>query len=265
MSSMPSIERKRFAGNVVIVTGAAMGIGRGVAAGFARDGASVYGLDIDAGALERVRRELAQVPGNFVPIVADVSKPAEVSRSIETVRTRSGRIDVLVNNAGINMGKRIEELEIGDWDRVFDTNLKSVYLMSKAAWPTFMAQGSGSIVNVASIMGKAGGVTAPAYCSTKAAMLMLSRCLAKDGARHGIRVNCVCPGYIDTPIMERVLQATPDPARARQELEARMPLGRLGTPDDVAAGILFLASADAAYVSGTELTIDGAVTATQID
>jgi len=114
-------------------------------------------------------------------------------------------------------------------------------------------------------MGQVGGVGAPAYCSTKAALIMLSRCLAKDGAASGIRVNCICPGYIDTPIMDRVLDAMPDPAQARAELVQRMPLARLGSPQDIAAGALFLASEEAAYISGIELTIDGAVTATQID
>jgi NAD(P)-dependent dehydrogenase (short-subunit alcohol dehydrogenase family) len=260
-----SEQRRRFAGNVVIVTGAANGIGRGVAAAFVSEGGAVYGLDLDGEGLQRVQRELHGSAGEFSAITADISRPEDISRAVAAVLAQAGRVDVLVNNAGINMGKRIDELESKDWDRVFDTNLKSVFLMCKAVWPAFTSRRSGTIVNVASVMGKVGGVGAPAYCSTKAAILMLTRCLAKDGARHGIRVNSVCPGYIDTPIMERVLQESADPLLARRELEARMPFGRLGTPGDIAAGILFLASADAAYVSGAELTIDGAVTATQID
>ena len=258
-------QRRRFAGKIVVVTGAANGIGRGVATAFVREGCTAYGIDIDVDGMQRVQRELSGSAGKFVPVTADVSQPADISRAVATILADAGSIDVLVNNAGINMGKRIADLETGDWDRVFDTNLKSVYLMCKAVWPGFQSRRSGIIVNVASIMGKVGGIGAPAYCSTKAAILMFSRCLAKDGAAHRIRVNCVCPGYIDTPIMERVLQESADPAAARRELEARMPLGRMGTPEDVAAGILFLASDDAGYVSGTELTIDGAVTATQVD
>jgi len=258
-------QRKRFVGDAAIVTGAAGGIGRAVGAAFVGEGATVYGVDIDAEGLQSLTRELDGGKGRFVAIVADVSQAADISRSVETVLGSADRIDVLVNNAGINMTKRIDELETADWDRVFDTNLKSVYLLCKMLWPTFVSQRCGNIINIASIMGKAGGMSSPAYCSTKAAMLMFSRCLAKDGARHGIRVNCVCPGYIDTPIMDRVFKDAIDPVRARQELEARMPFGRLGTPDDIAASILFLASAEASYVSGIELTIDGAVTATQID
>src|SRR5262249_11027073 len=159
------------------------------------------------------------------------------------------------------MNKRLGDLQIADWDRVFDTNLRSVYLFCKAVWPALQRQKSGVILNIASVMGHAGGVGAPAYCATKAALLMLSRCLAEDGAPHGIRVNCVCPGYIDTPIMDRALQAMADPQGARRELICRMPMGRMGTTGDIAAALLFLASPGASYISGAELTIDGAVTA----
>jgi len=255
----------RFEGRVVTVTGAAHGIGRGVAFAFAREGATVYGIDLDPAGLETTADQIGSGRGRFIGVQADISKPAAISRGIDRVLSESGRADVLVNNAGINMAKRIAELEIPDWDKVFDTNLKSVYLFCKGFWPAFQAQKAGVIVNVSSVMGQVGGVGSPAYCSTKAAIIMLSRCLAKDGAPYGIRVNSVCPGYIDTPIMERALAAMPDPERARRELIGRMPLGRMGSPADIAAGILFLASADAAYISGTELTIDGAVTATQID
>lgn len=256
----------RFEGRVVTVTGAGNGIGRGIAIAFAREGATVYGVDLDSAGLETTRAEVGGMgPGRFIGLNADVSKPEVISRSIEGILRESGRADVLVNNAGINMAKRIAELETSDWDKVFDTNLKSTYLFCKGFWPTFQAQKAGVILNVSSVMGQVGGISSPAYCSTKAAIIMFSRCLAKDGAPYGIRVNSVCPGYIDTPIMERVLQETPDPERARRELIGRMPLGRMGSPADIAAAMLFLASAEAAYISGTELTIDGAVTATQID
>jgi NAD(P)-dependent dehydrogenase (short-subunit alcohol dehydrogenase family) len=256
---------QRFSGQTVIVTGAAHGIGRGIAAGFCREGARVYGLDVDGAGLETAAQGLNSKTKCFHPIVMDVALPAEVEASIKTVRAASDRIDVLVNNAGINMNKRIGELEIADWDRVFDINLKSMYLMSKAVWPILSHQHSGVIVNIASIMGQRGGKTAPAYCSTKAAIIMLTRCLAKDGGPLGIRVNSVCPGYIDTPIMDRMLAEQPDPAAMRREILNRQPLGRLGTPEDIANGVMFLASEQASFISGIELTIDGAVTATQID
>ena len=257
--------QQRFEGRVVVVTGAGSGIGQATALAFASEGAIVYGIDIDHQGLERSARAITVALGRFSAITADVSRPDEIIDSIARIVGDTGRVDALVNNAGINMAKRIDELEISDWNKVFDINLRSVYLFCKAVWPHFVSRSNGAIVNVASVMGQVGGVGSPAYCSTKAGIIMLSRCLAKDGARHGIRVNSVCPGYIDTPIMERALQETLDPLSARREIENRMPLGRMGSAKDVASGILFLSSVDASYISGTELTIDGAVTATQID
>jgi NAD(P)-dependent dehydrogenase (short-subunit alcohol dehydrogenase family) len=260
-----STHANRFDGKVVIVTGAAHGIGQGVATAFAHEGAHVYGMDVDAPGLGATEQALLAAGTRFTSIIADVSVPTDITRSIERIQSEAGRINVLVNNAGINMGKRIAELELSDWERVFNTNLRSAYLMCRAVWAALQAVGSGNIVNMGSVMGQVGGVGAPAYCSSKAALIMLSRCLAKDGAASGIRVNCICPGYIDTPIMDRVLDAMPNPAKARADLVHRMPLRRLGSPRDIAAGVLFLASEEAAYISGIELTIDGAVTATQID
>jgi NAD(P)-dependent dehydrogenase (short-subunit alcohol dehydrogenase family) len=261
----PSAAQRRFQDSVVLVTGAAHGIGRAVATAFVSEGAIVYGLDVDSRGLELTGGALSGQGGRFIGLAADVASADDVARCVEQAMGAARRIDVLVNNAGINMAKRIGELEPADWDRIFDTNLKSVYLMCRAVWPAFERQRYGNIVNVASVMGQVGGVGSPAYCSTKAGIIMLSRCLAKDGARYGIRVNSVCPGYIDTPIMDRALDAMPEPAKARQELQSRMPLGRFGRAEEIGAAILFLASADAGYISGTELTIDGAVTATQID
>jgi len=256
---------QRFNGQVVIVTGAAHGIGRGIAAGFCREGALVHGFDIDADGLKTAADGLNAQHERFFPSVVDVASAADVARSVESIRRSRGTIDVLVNNAGINMNKRIGELEIADWNLVFDTNLKSMYMLCKAVWPVFTQQRAGAIVNISSVMGQVGGKTAPAYCSTKAAIIMLTRCLAKDGAPLGIRVNSVCPGYIDTPILERVLAEQPDPEAMRREILQRQPLGRLGTPEDIAQGVMFLASREAGFISGTELTIDGALTATQID
>jgi NAD(P)-dependent dehydrogenase (short-subunit alcohol dehydrogenase family) len=252
---------QRFLGQTVLVTGAAAGLGRSISEAFCNEGATVYGFDVDTANLATAS---LQMPA-FNSVHADVSDVQQVVQGISRVLHEKGRIDVLVNNAGINMSKRISVLETSDWERVMDVNLKSVYILTRAVWETFRQQGSGSIVNVSSIMGQVGGVGAPAYCSAKAGMIMLSRCLAKDGAPHGIRVNCVCPGYVDTPILDRVFARHTDPVAARAAVVARQPMGRFARPDEISQGVLFLASRDATYISGSELTIDGAFTATQID
>jgi len=254
--------KQRFIGQSVLVTGAAFGIGRAIADAFCSEGATVYGFDVDAAGLAAASSANA---ARFKAVTADVSDGEQVAAGVARALQETGRIDVLVNNAGINMAKRIDVLEVPEWNRVMEVNLKSVYLMTRAVWSTLSQQRNGVIVNVASIMGQVGGVGAPAYCSAKAGMIMLSRCLAKDGAPLGIRVNSVCPGYVDTPIMDRVFSKHPDPEAARAAAIFRQPMGRFARPDEIAKGILFLASSDAAFISGTELTIDGAFTATQID
>jgi NAD(P)-dependent dehydrogenase (short-subunit alcohol dehydrogenase family) len=253
----------RFSGQTVIVTGAAFGIGRAIADAFCAEGATVYGFDVDAAGLSAASTSINT--RSFKSVIADVSQADQVTAGVSTALQATGSIDVLVNNAGINLGKRIDTLEVPDWDRVMDVNLKSVYLMSKAVWGAMSTQRAGAIVNIASIMGQVGGVGAPAYCAGKAAIIMLSRCLAKDGAPLGIRVNSVCPGYVDTPIMDRVFAADPNPEAARAVVISRQPMGRFARPNEIANGVMFLASSEATFISGTELTIDGAVTATQID
>jgi NAD(P)-dependent dehydrogenase (short-subunit alcohol dehydrogenase family) len=253
---------QRFSGKTVLVTGAALGIGRAIADSFCSEGANVYGFDVDDAGLTAAKIANGT---SFNAITSDVSILEQIEAGVSRVLRESGRVDIIINNAGINMAKRLSVLDEVDWDRVMDVNLKSAYLMTKTVWSTLVNQRSGVIVNISSIMGQVGGVGAPAYCAAKAGMIMLSRCIAKDGARYGIRSNCVCPGYVDTPIMDRVFAAQSDPVAARAVVVGKQPLGRFALPDEIARGILFLASSDADYISGSELTIDGAFTATQID
>ena len=163
--------------------------------------------------------------------------------------------------AGIPIVGSVETLTPDQWDTEFDINLKSIYLMSNAVWPHFKAKQSGVILNTASIAGQIGIVQDAAYCASKAAVIMLTRCMAVDGAPDRIRVNCVCPGFIDTPMIEGFFDDQEDPAAARAFATRLHPLGRLGVPADIANGFLFLASDEAEWVTGTALTIDGGLTA----
>ena len=254
-----------FEDKVVIVTGAASGIGLAIAQAFASKGATVCGVDISSAGMSAAAQSSQEMAGEIRAYTADVSSVCDVESSMKSIVRDVEHIDILVNNAGINMDKRIQSLEVDDWDRTFDTNLRSVYLFCKQVWDLFVAQQRGVIVNMSSVMGQQGGVGSPAYCAAKSAIIMLTRCLAKDGASDGIRVNAVCPGYIDTPIMEKVFAEREDPDAARQAVIDLQPMGRMGSGADIASGVLFLASDRASFISGTSLTIDGAVTATQID
>ena len=172
-----------------------------------------------------------------------------------------GGVDVVVNNAGITITGAAHDLTEDDWDRELAINLKSVYLVSKALWPHFLERGGGSIVSTASIAGLWAIPDDAAYCASKAGVIMLTKCLALDGAKAGIRANCVCPGFIQTPMIDGYFSDQADPAAAREFAVGLHPLGRLGDPRDIADGFVYLASDEARWVTGTALTVDGGLTA----
>ncbi len=255
----------QFDNKVVIVTGAASGIGHGIALAFAEEGAIVCGIDINEDALSIAFDGCSGLTGKLTKYVVDVSSELDIVACVEQILSEHNQVDILVNNAGINMNKTIAELTVDDWDNVFNINVKSMYMLCHILWPHFEAQNGGIIINMSSIMGQAGGVGAPAYCASKAAISMLTRCIAKDGAKNGIRINAICPGYIDTPIMQAMFSKENDPEAARQKVIDLQPMGRMGTARDIADAALFLSSDKASFISGVSLTVDGAVTATQID
>jgi NAD(P)-dependent dehydrogenase (short-subunit alcohol dehydrogenase family) len=246
-----------FHGQVAVVTGAASGIGRSVAECFAQAGAGVAMMDRDE---RRGRAVCAQIQAagqtcEFFP--ADVKSEAEVARTIELITARFHGIDHVVNNAGVVLIKEVEECSTAEWDNVFDVNVKSVFLMVKHSLPWLRKSQRASIVNLSSVSGIVAQRGTPAYVASKGAVLMLSKALALDLAASGIRVNCVCPGITDTPLLHSHVQSTIDPARTLLQRTRRVPLARMLSPHEIADAILYLASERASGITGTELIVDG--------
>jgi len=242
---------------VAVVTGAASGIGRGIAEHFAQAGARVAMLDRNQELGRSVCRGI-QAKGHTCEFYAcDVSSEVEVSRTIENISTRFAAITSLINNAGIVLIKEVEHCSVADWDRVFDVNVKSIFLMVKHCLPFLRKAQGASVVNVSSVSGLVAQKGTPAYVASKGAVLMLSKALALDLARDGIRVNCVCPGITDTPMFHAHVDSTSDPERTLQERTRRVPMARMLSPDEIADAVLYLASERASGITGTELVIDG--------
>ena len=250
----------RLVGKNTIITGAASGIGRETAIRFAEEGAAVVCADLNGVGSQAVAHEIAEQGGTAFPVRVDVTDGDDISRLIKESVLACGKIDVLVNNAGVTILGGVAELTEADWQQEIDTNLGSVYRMSRAIWSHFVATGGGAILSTASIAGVLAAPQDAAYVASKAGLIMLTRCMAIDGARDKIRANCICPGFIDTPMFDGFLANQPDPEAARAKATGRTPLGRLGTPRDIANGFVYLASDDATWITGTALIIDGGVT-----
>jgi 3-oxoacyl-[acyl-carrier protein] reductase len=244
----------RFRDQVVVVTGAAVGIGATMAGMFAREGARVAVLDIDVPRLDEVARGITADGAEVLAQRCDVTSPADVGRSVDTVVGRWGRLDVLVNNAGgFYKIASIEEIDHDEWETILRLNLTSVFICSKAVVPLMKRQRRGRIVNMASIAGRTGNIpTAAHYAAAKAGIIGLTRQLAREVATHGILVNAVAPGTTATP---RVLAARPP--EATRALAAAVPIGRLAEPADIAETVLFLASDAARFVTGATLDVNG--------
>jgi len=243
-------------GKVAIITGAATGIGRAASLLFAQEGASVALVDIDAGG-ERVAREIESNGQRALFLRSDLTIAENCREIVDRVAETFGKLDILFNNAGIIVRQSIVDLTETDWDRVMAVNSKSVFLMSKFAVPALRSSGGGVIINTGSGWGLVGGPKAAVYCASKGAVVLLTKSMAIDLGPEGIRVNCLCPGDTDTSMLrEEARQLGENEADILAGGSAR-PLGRIGTPDEVARAALFLASDQSAYVTGTTLVVDG--------
>jgi NAD(P)-dependent dehydrogenase (short-subunit alcohol dehydrogenase family) len=228
-----------------------------MAQAFAAEGGRVVAADID---LAAARTTVAGEP-NSRAVQVDVSKPRSVARMVETTRARLGRLDILCNNAGVSSTTSVVDCEAEEWDRTFAVNVRGVFLGCKYAIPVMIAQGGGVIVNTASVAGLVGLPERAAYCATKGAVITLTKQVAIEYVGQNIRCNCICPGTVDTPWVGRLLAGAKDLKAARRRLVDRQPMGRLGTPEEVAQAALYLASDAAAFVTGTALVIDGGLVA----
>jgi NAD(P)-dependent dehydrogenase (short-subunit alcohol dehydrogenase family) len=241
---------------VALITGAASGIGAACAARFAREGAAIAAFDLQQ-PVEPATWSVAlrAAPAACFHSGLDVRSEADVAAAVADVAKRFGRIDILVNAAGVGGGTLAHELDEADWDRVVDINLKGSFLVSKHVLSVMRAQHAGSIVHVASVEGLEGSATSVAYNASKGGVVIMTKNMAVNYAHEGIRVNCVCPGLIDTPLTEALRQ--PELAHVRNQLESWGAMGRSGRPEEVAAAALFLASDEASFVTGHPLVVDG--------
>ncbi|MEV6032908.1 SDR family NAD(P)-dependent oxidoreductase [Nonomuraea sp. NPDC052116] len=246
---------KTLDGKVAIVTGGASGIGRATALLFAREGARVVVADIDATGADATVARITEEAGHAIAVQADVSDPEDCRRVVGAAVETFGGLHVLFNNAGIIRRTTALDLDVEEWDRVMAVNVRSVFLMCKHAIPA-MTDG-GSIVNTGSGWGLKGGGNAISYCASKAAVVNMTRALAIDHAKAGIRVNSVNPGDTDTPMLrDEARQLGEDWAAFRSDAADR-PMGRAGTPDEIAQAVLFLAGDAASYITGSALVVDG--------
>jgi len=245
-------------GKVAVVTGAGSGIGRAVAERLGAEGARLALVDINVDSAEQTVELVRQAGGTATALRTDVSNPASVRESVAAIISTYGTIDILCNVAGLDHAmKNIAELSEETWDRVMAVNAKGPFLCCKYVVPLMVENSGGAIVNVASDLGYIVVPGLGAYCASKGAVIQLTRVLAAEYSRHNVRVNAVCPTMVDTPMSRRTISTHPDPDAWLKEVEAGIPLGRIGKPEEIASVVAFLASDAASFMTGSIVAVDG--------
>ena len=250
-----------FNNKIVLITGGTSGIGLAAAKLFLQGGAHVLLNGRSSAKGQRAIDDLAEFAGKVRFIAGDVSKPEDCRKIAAQAALWHGRLDIVVNSAGVYLEKAITDTSVNEYDEIIDTNLKGTYFIAKYTVPHLRKQQSAAIVNVASDAGLNGNFLCTAYCAAKGAVVTFSKALALELAPYNIRVNCVCPGDIETPMLDKQLAETKDIDAARREMASVYPLGRIGSADESAQVICFLASDAASFVTGAAWTVDGGLTA----
>jgi NAD(P)-dependent dehydrogenase (short-subunit alcohol dehydrogenase family) len=246
---------------VAVVTGAATGIGRATALRLARDGYEIAMMDLDAGGLAETRAQVEKAGGRAHAFPVDVCDPLSVGSVTRKIAVTIGPPQVLVNVAGIGVAATVLETSDEDWNRVLAVNLTGPFLTIRATLPLMLDRGSGVVVNIASVAGQVGLARRAAYCASKAGLVGLTRAVAVDHAGEGIRCVAICPGTVETEWIAKIIAGAPDPVAVRQTMAERQLDGRMGSPEEVAAMVAFVASQDGRFINGTALVLDGGMTA----
>ena len=256
----------QFTDKTAVITGAGLGIGRAIALAFAAQGARVVVVDVQTEAAADTVQQITAAGGQALAVLADVSQDADAARIADAAVSAFGGIHVLVNNAGVQTYGTVVETDEATWDRTLNINLKGVYLVSKYCIPHIISGGGGAVVNIASIQGMASQPRVAAYAASKGGVIAMTRTMAIDHARDHVRVNCICPGGVDTPMMHWAIGLSTPPEQINQVIAAAgesYPMGRIGQPEEIASAAVFLASDAASFITGTSLVVDGGYLATQ--
>jgi NAD(P)-dependent dehydrogenase (short-subunit alcohol dehydrogenase family) len=250
----------KLKGKVAIVTGAGSGIGKASAGLFAEEGALVVLVDSNPETGAQAAETIRSIGGEAIYCYADVSKSHDVEAMVNTAVQTYGRLDLLLNNAAIQIMAKLADTTEEVWDRIQSVNLKGVFLGCKYAIPAMIRTKGGSIINMASVLGFVGDPDLAAYCAAKGGVIALTKAGALTYGSQGVRINCICPGDVDTPLVQDYFNKDPDPQRLRQEVSSKYALRRIASPREVAQLVVFLASDDSSFITGSTLVIDGGLT-----